>query len=165
MLRPVSIPPRRRNDMSGMTKKFLKLVDDLEVADDTLGGRIEKARVARGLSVAQLARRVGVLSKTVKNWETDRSEPRASKMQMLAGVLSVPPIWLLGGEQNFRHADTPVNVDKTAGLETKVERLLALHQESAKLIFELQSEVLRLQGEIDTRGIHLKTDPDSAIRD
>lgn len=134
-------------------------------AEDTLGGRIQKARAARGLSTAQLARRLGILSKTIQNWEADRSEPRANKLQMLAGVLSVPLLWLLDGEGTDFDLDVEVNVAETASLESKVERLLELHQQSAKLIFELQSEVRRLQGEIDEGAQQAIAYPDTGVAD
>ena len=45
---------------------------------DTLGGRIVHARELQDLTTAQLARRVGVKTATLHEWETDRSEPRSS---------------------------------------------------------------------------------------
>ena len=133
-----------------MAKKKPQQVADTAAADDTLGGRIQKAREARGLSTSQLALRVGVMPRTVQFWETDRSEPRANKLQMLAGVLNVPLLWMLDGHVFEPGDDTEVNVDETANIENKVDRLLELHQQSSKLIFELQSEVRRLQSEIDS---------------
>jgi len=117
--------------------------------DHTLGGRIQMAREARGLSVAQLARRSGVLVKTLNNWESDRSEPRANKLQMLAGVLNVPPLWLLGGDVADFDVDFDVTLDETADLASKVERLIKLHERTSQLLFEVQSEVRRLQSEIE----------------
>ena len=52
---------------------------------------------------AQLARRLGVKLATVRNWEDDRSEPRANRLQMLSGLLNVSFIWLMTGAQdNFQ---------------------------------------------------------------
>jgi transcriptional regulator with XRE-family HTH domain len=34
----------------------------------------------------------------VRDWENDISEPRANKLQMVAGVLNVSLTWLLAGE-------------------------------------------------------------------
>ena len=121
--------------------------------DTSLGGRIAVAREARGLSVAQLARRVGVATETARNWECDRSEPRVNKLQMLAGVLEVPMLWLLGGEHAEADADFDVNVDETADLARKVERLVNMQQRMATLLFEVEGEVRRLQAEIDCGGI------------
>lgn len=64
----------------------------------TFGDRLVAAREAAGLSAAQLASHVGVRAKTLENWESDRSEPRANRAQMLAGVLNVSIVWLLTGE-------------------------------------------------------------------
>lgn len=121
--------------------------------DNTLGGRIQMARTAMGLSVAQLARRAGVLSKTLENWERDRSEPRANKLQMLAGVLNVPPMWLLGGELSHLDPEFDVTLDETADLAGKVDRLLKLHERMSVLLFEVQSEIRRLQTEIESEPI------------
>jgi HTH-type transcriptional regulator, cell division transcriptional repressor len=64
----------------------------------TLGDRLTAAREAQSLSVAQLAARLGVRPKTLEGWENDRAEPRANRLQMLAGVLNVSLGWLLTGE-------------------------------------------------------------------
>ena len=64
----------------------------------TFGDRLTAAREAQGLSQAQLAKRLGVKLKTVQGWENDSSEPRANKLQMVAGLLNVSIRWLLTGE-------------------------------------------------------------------
>lgn len=63
----------------------------------TFGDRVAHAREARGMSQADLARKLGLRTTTIASWEEDRSEPRANKLQMLAGVLSVSMIWLMTG--------------------------------------------------------------------
>lgn len=63
----------------------------------TLGDRITGAREAAGLSQPELARRLGVRLATVRAWEDDQAEPRANKLQMLAGLLGVSIMWLLTG--------------------------------------------------------------------
>ena len=64
----------------------------------TFGDRVAGAREALGLSQPDLAKRLGVKLKTVRAWEDDLSEPRANKLQMLAGLLNVSIMWLLNGE-------------------------------------------------------------------
>lgn len=64
----------------------------------TFGDRLTAAREAQGMSVSKLASRLGVKVQTLQGWENDRSEPRANKLQMLAGVLNVSMRWLLTGE-------------------------------------------------------------------
>jgi transcriptional regulator with XRE-family HTH domain len=73
--------------------------DDRDYSDDTstFGDRLVLAREAIGLTRAQLASRIGVKVQTLRNWEEDRSEPRANKFQILAGMLNVSMGWLMSG--------------------------------------------------------------------
>jgi HTH-type transcriptional regulator, cell division transcriptional repressor len=64
----------------------------------TFGDRITAAREAVGLSQEEVSRRLGVRLRTVRAWEEDTAEPRANKLQMLAGLLNVSIRWLLTGE-------------------------------------------------------------------
>ncbi len=64
----------------------------------TFGDRLTAARDAQGMSQSELARRLGVKLKTVQGWENDTAEPRANKLQMVAGLLNVSIRWLLTGE-------------------------------------------------------------------
>lgn len=64
----------------------------------TFGDRIAAAREGQGLSQKDLAKRLGIATKTLDAWENDLSEPRANRLQMLAGLLNVSLPWLLTGE-------------------------------------------------------------------
>lgn len=64
----------------------------------TFGDRLAGAREAAGLSQRDLAQRLGVRLKTVAAWEDDAMDPRANRLQMLAGMLGVSIRWLLTGE-------------------------------------------------------------------
>ena len=64
----------------------------------TFGDRLAAAREAADLSQKQLARQIGVKTRTLAAWEDDLSEPRANRLQMLAGLLNVSLMWLLNGE-------------------------------------------------------------------
>lgn len=67
-------------------------------ATATFGDRLTAAREAAGLETRDLAERLGVRAKTVAAWENDMAEPRANRVQMLAGMLGVSLVWLLTGE-------------------------------------------------------------------
>lgn len=68
---------------------------------ETLGARIAQAREHTGLSTAQLARRLGVKSRTLAKWERDETEPRANRLVMLAQLLGVAPAWLFEGQEAY----------------------------------------------------------------
>jgi len=113
----------------------------------TLGGRITLARENYNLTEQQLSGRLGVMVKTVRNWESDRSEPRGNKLAMLSGVLGVSLGWLVTGENTVEEA--PESVEETKTLQMKVGQLFALHEQSAALIQEIQSDVENLQEQFE----------------
>lgn len=81
----------------------------------TFGDRVTGAREAAGMSQKDLSKRLGVKLSTLQGWEDDLSEPRANKLQMLAGVLNVSLTWLLEGVGDGIEApgeeDGPANAD------------------------------------------------------
>ena len=111
----------------------------------TMGERIQTARKSRGLTPSQLARRVSVKVATLNNWESDRSEPRANKLVGLAGVLGVNMIWLLEGSDDGSNMPPNVDVLETADLQSKIVRLQSMHERMVQLLFEISSEVNRVQ--------------------
>lgn len=70
----------------------------VDTAHDTIGGRISLARDAIGLTVEQASAIAGVTTETWANWENDRAEPRANRLDMLARILQVSIAWLLNGQ-------------------------------------------------------------------
>ena len=76
----------------------------------TFGDRLTGARESAGLEVEELAKRLGVKPKTIRAWEDDRSEPRANRTTMLAGLLNVSLVWLMTGK-----GDGPRAAAKPAG--------------------------------------------------
>ncbi|MEM6547404.1 MAG: helix-turn-helix transcriptional regulator [Pseudomonadota bacterium] len=109
------------------------LMDDFSEEAATFGDRLAAAREAQSLSQSQLARRMGLRLQTVQNWESDRSEPRANKLQMLAGFLNVSMVWLLTGEGEG--SPTPSTALKVAAppLAEALEELRSLRLGQAKM--------------------------------
>lgn len=95
--------------------------DWYSVENATFGDRIEAGRLAAGMTQGQLAKRLGIKLGTLKAWEQDLSEPRANKLQMLAGLLNVSFTWLLSGE-----GDGVTAPDEVAELDADL--LAALHE-------------------------------------
>ncbi len=71
--------------------------DDFSDSSVTFGDRLTWARESLGLSQEELAQRLGVKHRTLRGWEEDRAEPRANRLNMLAGMMNVSIVWLLSG--------------------------------------------------------------------
>lgn len=111
--------------------------DDWFGADSsTFGDRLAGAREAAGLTRNELARRLGVKDTTIAKWEDDMSEPRANRLQMLAGILGVSLTWLLAAEGEG--VDGPVGDDLLSG------DLLAVLSEMRQLKTEMKLNTDRL---------------------
>ena len=60
------------------------------------GERIKELRMQLGLSQTDLAKRINVSSKAIKNWEMDSACPSSENMAHLAKVFGVSTDFLLG---------------------------------------------------------------------
>ncbi|MEK1888959.1 MAG: helix-turn-helix transcriptional regulator [Phyllobacterium sp.] len=110
---------------------------------DTLGGRLSRARDAKGMSIGEVAARIGVKPQTIAAWESDRSEPRANRLVMLAGFLGVTPTWLMHGiGQSPAEDGTHGNIALLGG---EVEALKLHHERLGKRILELENAITRLK--------------------
>lgn len=113
----------------------LKRADAL--AQEQLGARIKIARKSASLTAEDLARHLGVTSKTVRAWEKSKREPRANQIMMMAGVLNVTAPWLLEGRsQEFMEADT-----EEAVLRGKVEAAKQKIAELNELILDIETRL------------------------
>jgi transcriptional regulator with XRE-family HTH domain len=110
----------------------------------TLGDRITAAREAAGLGAGDLARRLGVERRTVIAWEDDQAEPRANRMQMLAGVLGVSLRWLMSGSGPGVGEPAEVPPDAAVHLSAMRSELRGLRE----LIREAEARASRLDRRI-----------------
>ena len=109
----------------------------------TFGDRLAAARDAAGFSQGDLAGRLGVMTKTLRAWEDDRSEPRANKLQMLAGILNVSMSWLISGQGDGVSSDLDVEDMTTNDILAEMRSLRA---ESIRLTARLGRLEKRLRG-------------------
>lgn len=63
-----------------------------------LNDRLRQARLARGLSQEDLARRLGLVSMSISRYERGVSSPRLSRATAIAAELGVSLDWLIRGE-------------------------------------------------------------------
>jgi transcriptional regulator with XRE-family HTH domain len=109
---------------------------------DTLGGRIWRARDALGLTLAELATRLGLPEAAVDGWERDHAEPETKALFKLAGVLAVSPSWLIAGI-----GEAPADPEREENLHPLLRQLQEvhrLHEETGRAIAGLEAEVARL---------------------
>ncbi|OBZ96383.1 transcriptional regulator [Pararhizobium polonicum] len=110
--------------------------------NDTLGGRIWRARDAVNLSAKELADRLGVRIDTISAWERDRSEPRTNRLFMLAGVLGVSPAWLIAGIGEAPKDDLSNTIADQ--LRDQLAQVKKLHEQTGKAISALEMEINRV---------------------
>jgi HTH-type transcriptional regulator, cell division transcriptional repressor len=120
----------------------------------TFGDRLAGAREAAGLSDEDLARRLGVRLGTLRAWEEDTAEPRANRLQMLAGMLNVSIRWLLTGEGDGIEAPVAASVmggparEALADLARMRAQMLAMSQEMGQMEKRLR-QLMRANGSGD----------------
>ena len=62
------------------------------------GSTIKQLRESRNMTQAELAEKIGVISKTISKWETAKGLPDISLLQPLAQALGISVIELMNGE-------------------------------------------------------------------
>lgn len=72
----------------------------LETAGESLAVRLQRLRRARGLTLAQIAERLGVSKPTVWAWEQGKARPVAARMDALAEALGVEAEDLAAGDSD-----------------------------------------------------------------
>lgn len=73
-----------------------------------IGDRIKKARTGAGLSMEQLAAKVGVTWQSVQQWERPKGKattPKPRRLAAIARALNVSEDWLLLGRDNGDRSD------------------------------------------------------------
>ena len=100
----------------------------LDKVPQPMGPRLRIARENADLTQEELAGRVGVMTRSVKAWESGKSAPRANRLQMLAGILGVTLNWLLEGrEDEFMESQ---NAGPALAMQHELERLRAALDEA-----------------------------------
>lgn len=109
-----------------------------------LGERIVQARERAGFSTAQLARRLGVKTRTLSSWEKNASEPRSNRLMTLAGSLNVSPIWLLNGTDEYAPNEEAVHLsemrERVASLQRVIESLSSMVSDLSNKVEQMASD-------------------------
>ncbi len=70
-------------------------VDADPASDEAFGDRLQRLRTSSGLSLAEVAKRMGVSAPSVSGWEKGRARPTRGRVVKLAAILGVPSSDLL----------------------------------------------------------------------
>lgn len=110
--------------------------------NDTLGGRLWRAREAVGMSEAGLAKAIGVKRETLRAWESDRSEPRANRLVTIAGILNVSPTWLLHGVGDAPQGDALS--DELRLLRAQLQHIREMREQTDLAIANMEKAIARI---------------------
>lgn len=116
----------------------------------TFGDRMAGAREHMGMSRQDLAKRLGVKVSTIEHWEEDTSEPRANKLQLLAGVLNVSLTWLLAAEGDG--LDAPDSLSQAENVAPLLAELRQTHSELQLLANRITVLEKRLRRALSEQG-------------
>ena len=113
---------------------------DLDDEPQQIGARIVEARVAAGLTIEDIATRIGVKRSTVAKWESGERSPRGHRVSKLAGMLGVSISWILMG-RGVEPAHSTTEIEQIRGdldavrarLDDVVNELAVLDQRLASL--------------------------------
>lgn len=115
------------------------------------GDRLTHARKAAGLSEADVARRLGVKTKTIRAWEAEETAPRANRLSILCGMLNVSLVWLMSGLGDGHGAEpsdaVPLPSDSDLLVEVALLRRLASDLTDRLAMME---NTLRVRAEVRT---------------
>jgi transcriptional regulator with XRE-family HTH domain len=73
-------------------------VEDVHAApviDEAFGDRLQRLRTSAGLSLGEVAKRMGVSAPSVSGWEKGRARPTRGRIVKLAAILGLPPADLI----------------------------------------------------------------------
>lgn len=100
----------------------------------TLQDRLKKIRLDAGLRQPEFAKRVGLSSKTLSNYETGHDNPGVGRLFLIAETFNVNTNWLLKGE-----GEPYGEIDVDAKTKARIER-----EHIRRLFSELSPETQRI---------------------
>lgn len=107
---------------------------------NTLGQRIFEKRTELGLTMEQLAEKVGVTKSTVNKWEKGYIKNlKADVLYSLSNIFNVSPFWLLGYNDDDKRNHYILSITETATMMQEIKSLEQLDY-MAKAILEMEQK-------------------------
>lgn len=104
----------------------------------TKGERIRAARIKQGLTLEQVANRLGITPAGIAQWEQNRRNPRLSTLQKIAKALDIDVMELIDESEKDNYIRLPKQTDeivlksKNPELDNAINILLALNTDGLK---------------------------------
>ena len=106
--------------------------------------KIKELRLARDMTLEQVATIVGVGKSTVRKWETGMiANMRRDKIALLAQALGTTPAYLMGWKEN--NAPTPKEPKLSEGEEALLELFRQIPEDAQKMYLEVLRASLKNQ--------------------
>jgi len=103
--------------------------------ENSMAKKIKKLRLARGLTLEQVATAVGVGKSTVRKWETGMiANMRRDKIASLAKVLGVTPEYLMGWKEKEFSLDKP---ELTEGEKILLDLFNRIPEDRQQLVLQM----------------------------
>lgn len=101
--------------------------------ENELSRKIKQLRLAKGMTLEQVADIVGVGKSTVRKWETGMiANMKRDKIALLAQALSTTPAYLMGWEEN-KHVEHYIHVTEDEQKLLELFRLVPENQQQLVL--------------------------------
>jgi XRE family transcriptional regulator, fatty acid utilization regulator len=130
----------------------------------TLGRRLRHARRARGLTLADVAARVGAAASALSLIENGRREPRLTLLQSLADALETPLEDLLRAEPPSRRASLEIALERVQRDGSFSALGLAPLRPSPRIPTDVLEHVVALHDELRRRDERFAATPEAARR-
>lgn len=72
----------------------------------TVGERIKKIRLEKGMTQQDLAKRTGINDANIRKYEGGRQNPKLETLERIAAALEVDPYYLVFGDEKIQSNDT-----------------------------------------------------------
>ena len=124
--------------------------------DLTFGERIREARKAKGFTQKQLADKIGAKHNSISDWENNKNKPDPDTIEILCGVLSITPNYLLKAtaedfsiaEKNIIHKYRKLDPQGQEHVDTVLEwesnRTSTIADQAARIAELEQSKITQL---------------------
>ena len=130
----------------------------------TLGRRLRHARRSRGLTLADLAERVGTAASALSLVENGRREPKLSLLQSLADALATPLDELLRPDPPSRRASLEIALERAQRDPSFASLGLAALRPSPRIPTDVLEHVVALHEELRRRDERFAATPEAARR-